>query len=185
PRLGYGDRHFHFELLVAELLDGVAPVDQRPSGACVALSSHVASLSMAMPVDGNSYTSELVGEALRSQLAERLPRFAELEAHSGEDAIGLRELDLVVLHDLDAIAARVANVEERARKHLDARFLERASRCLLVVDDEAEMGLLRAWPSLEQGDELVAHPEERGARHVAVHIRGLEEAGVESDCLLD
>jgi hypothetical protein len=36
-RLGCGDRHFHLELVVAELLDAVPPVDQRPSGACVAL----------------------------------------------------------------------------------------------------------------------------------------------------
>jgi hypothetical protein len=44
PRLGCRDRHFELELVVAELLDGVAAVDQRPSGAFVVLAQHVALL---------------------------------------------------------------------------------------------------------------------------------------------
>ena len=42
PRLGRRDRHFELELVVAQLLDGVAAVDQRPSGAFVVLAPHVA-----------------------------------------------------------------------------------------------------------------------------------------------
>jgi hypothetical protein len=44
-RLGRGDGHFYLELVVAELLDGVATVDERPSGPGVVLAYHVASLS--------------------------------------------------------------------------------------------------------------------------------------------
>src|SRR5207253_2366986 len=77
-----------------------------------------------------------------------------------------------------------ANVEEAARQDLDACFLERAAGRLLVVDDEPEVRFLRARPPLEQGEELVAHPEERGAGDAA-HRRGLEEVGVERDRLVD
>ena len=41
-RLGCRDRHFHLELVVAELLDAVAAVYQWPSGAFVAISSQLA-----------------------------------------------------------------------------------------------------------------------------------------------
>src|SRR6185503_1293768 len=102
----------------------------------------------------------LVGETLVPQLLQGLLGLAELEAHAFEDAIRLRELDLVVLHDLQAVAARVADVEEPARQDLDAGFLERAARLFLVVDDEPEVRLLRARPALEQGEELIAHPQE-------------------------
>src|SRR6202007_1050791 len=37
----------------------------------------------------------------------------------------------------------------------------------------------------EQREELVAHPEEGGAGHVAIHVGGLEEIGVERHRLLD
>ena len=101
-----------------------------------------------------------------------------------EDAIGLAELDLVVLHELDAVAARVADVEEATRQDLHAGCLESAAGGLFVVHDEPEMRLLGARPPFEQGEELVAHPEERGARDSA-HLRGLEEVGVERDRFRD
>jgi len=42
---GFGrrDGHFDLELVVTEFLDGVATVNQRPSGACVLLALHLAS----------------------------------------------------------------------------------------------------------------------------------------------
>ena len=46
------------------------------------------------------------------------------------------------------------------------------------------MGLLGPRPPLEQGQELVAHPDERGAGDPA-HGSRLEEVGVERDRLLD
>src|SRR5215469_17410247 len=139
---------------------------------------------MAVPVPGTVTRTGLVGESLGAQLLERLLGLAELEAHSVEDSIRLRELDLVVLHDLNAIAARVANVEEAARKDVHAGFLERTARHRLVIHDESEVRFFRAGTSLEQGQELVAHPEEGGARDAA-HVGGLEEVGVEGDRLLD
>jgi hypothetical protein len=102
-----------------------------------------------------------VRETLGPQLGEGPLRFAELEAHAVEHALGLRELDLVVLHDLDAVSARVAEVEPRAREDLDSGFLERTPRVLLVVDDEPVMRLLGARSALEQGDEL--SPSSRNA----------------------
>ena len=52
----------------------------------------------------------------------------ELEAHPLQHAVGLRELDLVVLHDLDAVAARIAEVEPGARQDLGPCLLEREPR---------------------------------------------------------
>ena len=140
---------------------------------------------MTMPVLGALYTcrASRPGRCSRSSSSacSDLPSSSPIPARI---AVGLGELDLVVLHDLDTVAARVANVEEAARKHLDACFLERAARCLLVVHDEAEVRLLGARPSFEQGEELVAHPEKRRARD-ARDLCGLEEVGVERDRLLD
>jgi hypothetical protein len=49
--LGYRDGDFHLEFVVAELLDGVAAIDERPPGAFVVLASHVASpLAVPLPV---------------------------------------------------------------------------------------------------------------------------------------
>jgi hypothetical protein len=49
-----GDRDFHLELVVAEVLDAVAAVDQRPSGAFVALWCQLAlPLAMTMQVGSN------------------------------------------------------------------------------------------------------------------------------------
>ena len=128
---------------------------------------------------------ELVGEALGAQLVEGLLRLPELEAHTGEDAIRLRELDLVVLHDLNSVPARIANVEEASRKHLHARFREPATRRLLVVDDEPEVRFLGARAALEQGEELVTQLEEGSTGDGAVHGRRLEEIGVERHSLID
>ena len=132
----------------------------------------------------NSCTRALVGEILRAQLLQRLLGLAQLEAHPRKDAIGLGELDLVVLHDLDPVAARVANVEEAARKEFDSCLLERVAGRFLVVHDQPKVRLLGAGTPLEQGQELVAHPDERGARD-SIHRSGLEEVGVERDRLLD
>jgi hypothetical protein len=53
-----------------------------------------------------------------------------------------------------------------------------------VVDDEPEVRLLGTGPTLEQGEELIAHPEKRRARDPA-HVTRPEEVGVERDRLLD
>src|SRR5690242_6835969 len=127
----------------------------------------------------------LVGEALRAQLVERPFGLSQLEAHSLEHALALAELDLVVLDDLDAVATRVADVEEAARESSQACILERAPHGLLVVDDEPEMLLLRSRAALEQRDELIAQTKERRAGHAAVDPRRLEDPCVERDRLVD
>src|SRR5262249_25791701 len=103
-----------------------------------------------------------VGQALLAELCQRLLGLREVEGDALEDAFGLRELDLVVLHELDQVPARISNVEEAPGEDLDTRALERFASRLLVVDHEPEMRLLRARAALEEGDELVAHLEEGG-----------------------
>jgi hypothetical protein len=98
---------------------------------------------------------------LRAQLVERLLGLREVEIHPLEDPICLRELDLVVLHDLDEVPARVAEVEASAGEDLDARLLERPLGCLLVVDDQSEMLGLAAF---EEREELVAQSAGRRRR---------------------
>jgi len=110
----------------------------------------------------------LVGEVLGPQLGERLRRLPELEIHTGENPVGLRELDLVVLHDLDDVPTRIAEVEAAARQDVHSGLLERVPRRLLVVHDQPEMRLLRPGTSFEQGEELVAELEERRPRLAAV-----------------
>src|SRR5437763_9206631 len=97
----------------------------------------------------------LIREVLGSQLVERRFGLPELEAHPREHAIRLRELDLVVLHDLDAVAARIAEVEARP-KHLDTGLLERIPDRLLVVDDEPEVRFFRPRAAFEQGEAVAS-----------------------------
>ncbi len=51
------------------------------------------------------------GEAVCPQLGERPLGLAELETHGLQHSFCLREHDLVVLHDLDAVSERVEEVE--------------------------------------------------------------------------
>ena len=100
--------------------------------------------------------------------------------------VRLRELHLVVLHDLDAVAPRIVEVEASAARYVDARLEQRAARLLLVVDDEAEVPravrLLRA--ALHQRNELVAHVDERHPSPAASQLE-LEESSVELERLVD
>src|ERR1700720_988162 len=63
----------------------------------------------------------------------------ELEAHAAHDVRGLRELDIVVLDDLDAVAPRVEKIEEWALDHLGAGRLGAFLDARAVVDDKADM----------------------------------------------
>src|SRR6476659_10287354 len=66
-------------------------------------------------------------QAFRAQLFQRRVSLLRREAHRSEDVVCLGELDLVVLHDLHAIAGRVAEVEPVAGPDLDARVLKRTA----------------------------------------------------------
>ena len=90
-----------------------------------------------------------------------------------------RKKDLVVLHDLHAIAERIAEVEARTQQQVDPLGGERAPRALLVVDDEPEVPVL-AGAGREQRDELIAQVEE-GATVRALHAPELEQPAVERD----
>ena len=78
-----------------------------------------------------------------AQLGERPLRLSELEAHAAQHLRCLRELHLVVLHDLHVVAPGIEEVEPSARQDLGARGFERPAGRLLVVDDEAEMARAR------------------------------------------
>src|SRR3954468_4156254 len=99
-----------------------------------------------------------IGEALVAQLVPRSLGLAEFaEAHPAQHLVALRELDLVVLNDLYAIAPRVAKVESAARQHRHPRLPERAPHGLAIVHDKPEVPLVvRALPApLGERDELV------------------------------
>src|SRR4051795_1568144 len=99
-------------------------------------------------------------EALLAQLRQRLLGLAESrEPHPAEHRLRLRELDLVVLHDLDVVAPRVDEAQAARRDDLGAGALERLPHLRLVVDDEPEVAIVvaRLPPSCAQREELIAH----------------------------
>src|SRR3954453_979495 len=104
---------------------------------------------------------------------------AELAAHP----VGALELDVAVANDLEAVAPRVAEVEALpapAAEQLQALALDRGPRGVDVVDDEPEVALLvgRLASPFGDGDELVAHVDERHAAHPPAQLEG-EQAAVE------
>ena len=98
----------------------------------------------------------------------------------------LRELDLVVLDDLDAVAVGVEEVETPAREDLGAGRGERAPRRLLVVDDEPEVpgAVRRLRAALHQRQELVADVDERRTCGATAQAQ-LEQAAVELERALE
>jgi hypothetical protein len=105
--------------------------------------------------------------------------------HAAQHVRRLGELDVVVANDLDAITPRIAEVEERSRQHLDARFRQRAADGVLVVDDEPEMATVvrRLFASFLKGKELVAQVDER---HILLPAKlELEYPPVERERFLD
>src|SRR5258708_37825190 len=83
-------------------------------------------------------------------LAHRHPFFRQLpfrafvlgqlrQTHAAQNVWSLGELDIVIAHDLDAIAPGVAEIQKWTVDWLDPRSLEDGARRFLVVDNEAEM----------------------------------------------
>src|SRR5207247_727534 len=95
-------------------------------------------------------------EALLLELRERLRGLAELEPHSAQDSVALRELHLVVLDDLHGIAPGIMEVQSPTGADLDAGRLERLPRRFLVLDDEPEVAgtIWRPGPTLHEREEL-------------------------------
>ena len=100
--------------------------------------------------------------------------------------VALAELDLVVLHDLDAVAKRIDEIEAAAGEDLDACCFERASRRLLVVDDETEVAraVARLRPALHQRDELIADIDERRVVRATAKL-DVEQSAVELERAID
>ena len=67
----------------------------------------------------------LAAEALLAQLGEGALGLLDLDAHPGEHGRGLRELDVAVVDDLEAVAPGIAEVEAAPGEDLDAGRLER------------------------------------------------------------
>src|SRR6476646_8981693 len=84
------------------------------------------------------------------------------QAHAAQNVRRLRELNVVVADDLDAVAPRIAEVEERPRQCFDARLGQCLANGLLVVDDEPKVAtVVRGLSaSLLQRQKLVAEVDE-------------------------
>ena len=121
-----------------------------------------------------------------SRRARRRRRRALGEAHRPQHGGRLLELDLVVLHDLHAVAERVAEVEPAGGEEVDRLGGEHAPRRLLVVDDEPEVPLrvARLRSPARKRDELVAELDERAAVR-PLHVPDVEQPAVEGQRALD
>src|SRR5262249_12927832 len=108
------------------------------------------------------------------------------QPHPAQHVRRLGELNIVVADDLDAVAPRIAEIEEWARQRLDARSRERAAHRLLVVDHEAEMAAVvgRLLAALLQRDELIAQIDEGRGLALAAQLE-LEQPAIEGQRLLD
>jgi hypothetical protein len=97
--------------------------------------------------------------------------------------MGLRELNVAVVHDLEVVAPRVEKVVAADR---GAGFTGGRERPLAAVDDEAEMAVAvrRLRSPLRERDELVAHVDERHPATTPAKPE-VEDAAVERERLLD
>src|SRR6185312_327537 len=102
------------------------------------------------------------------------------QPHAAQNVWSLGELDIVVAHDLDAIAPRVAEIQKRTVDRLYPRGLEGSARRLLVVDNEAEMPAVISglFASRLQRDELVPKIDE-GHRLALVAQLKIKDAAIE------
>ena len=125
--------------------------------------------------------------ALLGQFLFRILVFREVrKAHATQDVGGFRELDVLIADYLDAIAPRIAKIQEGAIQRSDTSRFQRVAGCLLVIDNQAEMstivhGLLTA---LLKGYELVTQID-NGHRTPLPAQFEREEAAIERQRLLD
>src|SRR5438046_1997529 len=74
-----------------------------------------------------------LGKTFPAQLGDGRVGLRRRHAERAQDVLGLCELDLAVLDDLDAVAGRFAKIEPVTWEDFDAVVGERAARRLLVV----------------------------------------------------
>src|SRR5215831_8292682 len=102
------------------------------------------------------------------------------EAHSTQHVWCLGELDVLVTDDLDAIAPRVEEVEERAGQKLHSCGDQRLASRLLVVDHKPEVAAIvrGLHASLLEGEELIAQIDKGHGFALAAELE-IEETPVE------
>src|SRR5215470_4241245 len=98
----------------------------------------------------------------------------------------LRELDVVVADDLDAVAPRIAEVKKGAVERNDAGRLESATGRLFIVDYQAEVAAIvrRLLAPLLEGNKLVTQIDEGHVVTLAAQLE-LEELTVKCQRLVD
>src|SRR6185369_5452630 len=108
------------------------------------------------------------------------------EPHSAQHAGCLGELDVVVSDDLDAIAPRVAKIEEAPFERGDTSRLELLAGRFLVIDNQTEMATVISglFTAPLQRNELIAQVDEGHGIAFAPQLE-CEEAAVERQRLLD
>ena len=129
----------------------------------------------------------LASETLLAKLAQsRFLLLEPVEAHAVQDRRRLRELDVSVLDDLDAVAPRVSEVEPPPRQDLGAGLLQRSAHRLLRVDDQPEVavGVRRLGTPLGERDELIPDVDEGHPAAAAAQLQ-VEDAAVEGKRLVD
>jgi len=92
-------------------------------------------------------------------------------AHPLENVIGFGELDVVVGHNLDAIAPGIANIEPIVDA-LDAEPVQCPLYGVAVIDDKTEMALGVGWLASAEGklDKLITEIDEGIVRAFATQL---------------
>src|SRR6056297_1946587 len=127
------------------------------------------------------------GEALFGQLLLCGVDFLEVaELHAGQDAIGFRELDVLVSDDLNAIAPRVPEIKETVRHDIYTHLFDAPLDKRLVRDYQAEMTVRvpRLLVDFRQSEELIAHIDKRHGLALATQFE-VEERAVKGERLFN
>src|SRR5512132_4459406 len=108
------------------------------------------------------------------------------QPHAAQHVRRLRELDIVVPDDLDAVAPRIEKIEKRTRQRFDAGVCQRVADGVLVIDHTPKMTAVVSGlrTALLQREELVAQIDE--CRSLALTTKfEVEQATVERQGLFD
>ena len=139
------------------------------------------------PLSADRTSRSVWRHALVGQFLDRLPVLRQMgKPHAPQHGGRLRELDALVSDDLDAIAARVEEIEERARQQRDACRDKGIADGVPVIDDQAEMTAVvgRLPASLLERHELIAQIHEcRGVRPAAE--LEVEQSAIEGQGLVE
>src|SRR5512144_2827968 len=109
------------------------------------------------------------------------------QPHAAQHVRRLRELDIVVPDDLDAVAPRIEKIEKRTRQRFDAGIGQRfADGGLLVIDHKSKMAAVVGGLStaLLERKELVAQIDEGRCLALAAKLE-VEQATIEGQSLFD